>query len=150
MSVVFYQVPNSKTILTEVSAPTTNESAELKVILPNTVEASHEKHIPVCSVENNKLKVNVGSQPHPMLEEHYIEWIYVETSFGGTFCHLSPGDPPEVLFELVPTEVLSVYAYCNLHGLWQASNPPLPEYNQIDTAACSAEFGCIDPTDNVF
>ena len=38
----------------------------------NTVEASVEKHLPVVAVENNMVKVTIGSTLHPMTEEHHM------------------------------------------------------------------------------
>ena len=87
-------------------------------IIPGTVEASAEKHIPVWKVEGNKVVVNVGSIDHPMQPEHYIEWIYVETEQGGQRKALKPGDAPCAEFHLGDDKAVAVYAYCNLHGLW--------------------------------
>ncbi|MBQ8264115.1 MAG: desulfoferrodoxin, partial [Oscillospiraceae bacterium] len=52
---------------------------KMDALEPGTVEASAEKHIPAVTLEGDVLKVNVGSIDHPMLPEHYIEWVYVET-----------------------------------------------------------------------
>lgn len=86
---------------------------------PNTVEASGEKHIPAVTVDGDKLIVNVGSVDHPMLPEHFIEWVYVETEAGGQRKALKPGDAPNVTFALGDDKAKAVYAYCNLHGLWK-------------------------------
>lgn len=89
-------------------------------IVPGTTEASVEKHIPVYEVKDGKLYVTVGSAEHPMLPEHYIEWIAVETSNGNQRKALKPGEPPKAVFALNEgDEVLAVYAYCNLHSLWK-------------------------------
>ena len=85
---------------------------------PGTVEASHEKHIPVVSVEDGKVKVDIGSVPHPMIDEHFIQWVYLQTDRGGQRKCLSPGDAPEVNFALAEEKPVAVFAYCNLHGLW--------------------------------
>lgn len=85
---------------------------------PGTVEASHEKHIPVVSVEDGKVKVDIGSVPHPMIDEHFIQWVYLQTDRGGQRKCLSPGDAPEVSFALAEEKPVAVFAYCNLHGLW--------------------------------
>ena len=90
-------------------------------IIPGTVDASREKHIPVWSVEGNIVHVTVGSVEHPMLPEHFIEWISIETQQGNQRKELRPGDKPEASFALCEgDEVEAVYAYCNLHGLWKA------------------------------
>ena len=88
-------------------------------LVPNTVEASGEKHIPVVTVENDVLTVNVGSVDHPMIPEHFIEWVYVETEKGGQRKALKPGEAPNVSFCLGGDKPVAVYAYCNLHGLWK-------------------------------
>ena len=90
-------------------------------IIAGTVEASREKHIPVYEVEGNIVKVNVGSIDHPMADVHYIEWVSLETKEGNQIKSLKPGDEPKVEFAITPNdEVIAVYAYCNLHGLWKA------------------------------
>lgn len=90
-------------------------------IVPGTTDAAVEKHVPVCELDGNILTVTVGEVEHPMLEEHYIEWIAVQTSSGNQRKILKPGDAPKATFALVDgDEVLAVYAYCNLHSLWKA------------------------------
>lgn len=90
-------------------------------LIPGTVEASAEKHIPVPSVNGSVVKVAVGSVDHPMIEEHYIPWVYLQTTVGGQRKNLVPGVAPEVTFALAEGETpVAVYAYCNLHGLWKA------------------------------
>ena len=84
------------------------------------VEASHEKHIPVVTVEGNTVRVNVGSVTHPMSEEHHIAWIYLQTNRGGQRKCLDVTGAPEVTFALADETPVAVYAYCNLHGLWKA------------------------------
>lgn len=91
---------------------------KMQQLVPNSVEASGEKHVPAVTVEGDKIKVRVGSVDHPMLEEHYIGWIYVQTENGGQRKALKPGSAPEVEFTLAGDKAVAVYAYCNLHGLW--------------------------------
>ena len=94
---------------------------KMQQIIPGTVEASVEKHIPVYCVKENIVEVEVGSVEHPMQDVHYIEWISIQTKQGNQRKTLKPGDAPKTLFALVPgDEVVAVYAYCNLHGLWKA------------------------------
>lgn len=88
-------------------------------LVPNTVEASGEKHIPSVSISGDVVTVNVGSVDHPMVDEHFIEWVYVKTDKGGQRKHLKPGQAPNVVFHLGGDKPLAVYAYCNLHGLWK-------------------------------
>ena len=86
-----------------------------------TVEASREKHIPVCELKDGKAYVTVGSVEHPMEEKHYIEWILLQTNLGNQRKTLAPGMEPKVVFPLLDGEkVEAVYAYCNLHSLWKA------------------------------
>ena len=90
-------------------------------VIPGTVDASLEKHVPVYSVEGNNVVVNVGSVIHPMSEEHYIEWISLVTNNGVQRKYLNPNDEPKACFAICDNEeVKEVYAYCNLHGLWKA------------------------------
>ena len=88
-------------------------------VVSNTVEASSEKHLPAVTVEDGVINVNVGSVDHPMADEHYIEWVYVETESGGQRKYLKPSEEPNVTFSLGDDKAVAVYAYCNLHGLWK-------------------------------
>ena len=77
--------------------------------------------VPVVEVEGNLVKVTVGSTLHPMAEEHFIQWIALETEQGNQRKTLKPGQEPTVTFALVPGDkVVAAYEYCNLHGLWKA------------------------------
>ncbi|MDO5328887.1 MAG: desulfoferrodoxin family protein [Coriobacteriia bacterium] len=90
-------------------------------IVANTVDAAVEKHVPVYRVEGNKVVVNIGEADHPMLDEHYIEWVAIQTKLGGQRKTLAPGDKPNCCFRLCDNdELVAVYCYCNLHGLWKA------------------------------
>ncbi|MBO5880189.1 MAG: desulfoferrodoxin [Paraprevotella sp.] len=87
-------------------------------LVPNTVDASQEKHVPVVTrVDDCRIKVEVGSVPHPMTEEHHIAFIYVETENGGV--QISLKDKPEAVFCTCNDKPVAVYEYCNLHGLWK-------------------------------
>ena len=90
-------------------------------IIPGTTDAAVEKHVPVYQVEGNVVKVQVGSVDHPMLPEHFIQWVSIQTRQGNQRKALKPGGEPKVCFALCEgDEVEAVYAYCNLHGLWKA------------------------------
>lgn len=94
---------------------------KMEEIIPGTVDAAVEKHVPVYKQDGDKIYVTVGEVEHPMLEEHYIEWIAVQTDAGVYRKSLKPGDEPKACFTLCCGEKLeAVYAYCNLHGLWKA------------------------------
>ncbi len=91
---------------------------EMEELIPNTVDASGEKHLPVVTrIDQNTIKVEVGSVPHPMLPEHHIAFIYVETQRGGVRVNLT--DKPEAIVCTCADEPIAVYEYCNLHGLWK-------------------------------
>lgn len=88
-------------------------------LIPGSVDASLEKHVPVVTVEGNTVTVAIGSVAHPMTEEHYIQWVYLQTTAGGQRKCFSPGDAPTVTFALTEGEPVAAFAYCNLHGLWK-------------------------------
>ena len=89
-------------------------------LVPGTVDAAVEKHIPVYEVNDGKVVVTVGEVEHPMVEAHYIEWIVVQTNQGVHRKHLAPEQEPKTCFRLCDNETVeAVYAYCNLHGLWK-------------------------------
>jgi superoxide reductase len=92
---------------------------EMEELVANTVDAAKEKHVPVVTVDGNIVTVEVGSVTHPMEEKHYIQWIYLQTKNGGQRKCLSPGDEPKATFALDNDEVVAVFEYCNIHGLWK-------------------------------
>lgn len=93
---------------------------EMTELVANTVEASVEKHLPVVEVKDRIVNVKVGSVAHPMVQEHNIEWIYLETINGIQRKLLKVDSQPEMSFALTEDdEPIAVYAYCNLHGLWK-------------------------------
>ena len=89
-------------------------------VLPNTTDAAGEKHVPVVEVDGGKVFVKVGEVAHPMLEEHFIQWIAIETQNGRQRKVLSPSDAPEAVFYIEEGDsVIAAYEYCNLHGFWK-------------------------------
>lgn len=93
---------------------------EMKELVAGTTDASLEKHVPVITVDGKNITVAVGSVAHPMLPEHYIEWIALVTEKGYQFKSLKPGDEPVADFVLVDGDkVVAAYEYCNLHKLWK-------------------------------
>ena len=93
----------------------------MEELIAGSVDAAAEKHVPVIAVDGDIVTVKVGEVAHPMLEEHFIEWVYIKTEQGGQRKALKPGDAPEVAFALAAGDkVVAAYAYCNLHGLWKA------------------------------
>lgn len=94
----------------------------MKELVPNTVDAAKEKHLPVITVSGNIVTVTVGSVLHPMTPEHYIQWICIETKNGRQRKTLEPGKEPKAKFALTDgDEIVAAYAYCNLHGLWKTN-----------------------------
>ena len=92
---------------------------KMNELVPNTVEASGEKHVPAVTVNENIVEVNVGSVDHPMIDVHWIEWVQLVTENGVQRKVLNPGEAPHVTFILNGEKPVAVYAYCNLHGLWK-------------------------------
>lgn len=94
---------------------------EMKELVPGTVDASREKHVPVWTVRDGIVCVRVGETPHPMTEAHSIRWIVVRTRYGGQIRWLQSGEAPEACFFLDKSDMVeAVYAFCNLHGLWMS------------------------------
>lgn len=94
---------------------------KMEKLVPNTVDASQEKHVPVLSQSGDLVTVSVGSVEHPMGEEHHIAWIVLETKQGVQRKALVPGAAPQAQFRLLEGDApVAAYAYCNLHGLWKA------------------------------
>jgi len=95
---------------------------EMKELVANTQDASTEKHVPVITKEGNLVTVTVGSTLHPMVEKHWIEWVYIQTKKGGQRKQLFPGEQPVATFALTDDDEMEIaYEYCNLHGLWKAT-----------------------------
>lgn len=89
-------------------------------LVANTEDAAQEKHVPVAVRKEDKIYVEVGSVAHPMEDVHYIEWIALVTDSGIERINLSPGQEPKAVF-CDRDDVVDVYEYCNLHGLWKTT-----------------------------
>ncbi|AUS97018.1 desulfoferrodoxin [Clostridium thermosuccinogenes] len=87
-------------------------------LVANTSDGAKEKHVPAITKEGGKIKVQIGSVVHPMIPEHHIEWIGLETDDKLEIVYLKPGMEPKAEFAEVSQG--TVYEYCNLHGLWKA------------------------------
>ena len=93
---------------------------EMKELKAGVTDAATEKHVPVVEQNGNIVTVKVGEVTHPMLPEHFIEFIVLETNKGHQVKHLLPGEAPVATFALVEgEEVVAAYEHCNLHGLWK-------------------------------
>ncbi|NLC72802.1 MAG: desulfoferrodoxin [Ruminococcaceae bacterium] len=121
----FYYCPHCGNIIAMVKpsgVPVVCCGENMKELVPNTVDASAEKHVPVIEVNGNVVKVTVGSAPHPMVPEHLIEWISIQTKQGNQRKVLAAGAEPTLSFALLEgDELVAAYAYCNLHGLWKTN-----------------------------
>ena len=108
-------------VVKEKSSAITCCGDQMTVLDPGTSDGAFEKHLPVITQEGSKVTINVGSVDHPMMEAHYIEWIVIETKKGAQKANLKPGDAPKAEFILADDDqLISAYAYCNLHSLWKA------------------------------
>lgn len=86
----------------------------------NTVDAAEEKHVPVIEKTDTGVKVKIGPDPHPMEQEHYIEWVEIIANGQVYRKFLKPGDEPEAEFNIKAGKT-AAREYCNLHGLWKSS-----------------------------
>ena len=91
----------------------------MKLFNESTTDEGKEKHVPVLEKANGGVKVKVGSNPHPMEEKHYIEWIEVIDGEKSCRHYLKPGIAPESVFTGYGTNV-TAREYCNIHGLWKS------------------------------
>ena len=106
-------------MVNERAVPTICCGEAMEEMIPNTSDGAFEKHVPVYEVEGNIVHVTVGEVEHPMLDNHYIEWIVLETNKGNQRKKLKPGEAPVADFALLPgEEVIRVLEHCNLHGLY--------------------------------
>lgn len=116
----FYKCPICGNIITVIKG---NDSlvkccgSELMELTPGTVDAALEKHVPVYEIKGNEIIVSVGEVIHPMVDEHYIEFIAQVTESGMNLVKLNPNDEPKARFPYIKGS--KIYAYCNLHGLWE-------------------------------
>jgi len=91
----------------------------MRLMRENTTDGAKEKHVPVVERISGGYRVRVGSAEHPMLSNHYIQWIELFDGDALMRRYLKPGDKPEATFR---TDSDTVYAreYCNLHGNWRS------------------------------
>ena len=107
-------------IINDTNVPLICCGKQMEELKANTTDAAVEKHVPVIAENENLVTITVGETIHPMTEEHYIMWIHVFTNNCEYQIDLKPNDNPSITFTISDNEeVLEVYAYCNLHGLWK-------------------------------
>ncbi len=127
---------NLITKIVDSSVPVVCCGKAMDEIVAGSVEASEEKHIPVYALDGNKVFVMVGDVEHPMQKEHFIQWIAIETEKGSQIKYLSPEEKPAASFTIGSDDkLLTVYAFCNLHGLWKKDyeEPVVCDLKPLDT-----------------
>lgn len=119
----FFMCAHCKNIIVKVEdkrVPVVCCGEKMAELVPNTSDGAGEKHVPVVAVEGSTVTVKVGEVAHPMLEEHHIAWIVLETNKGFQIKYLDHTGAPEAVFALAEGEsAVAAYEYCNLHGLWK-------------------------------
>ena len=124
MELKFYYCAHCGNIVTYVQdkgVPVVCCGEPMQELVPGTVDAALEKHVPVVERNGSTVTVKVGSVEHPMLPEHYITFIALETRNGVQYRFLQPGGKPEAVFALTDgDDVVAAWEHCNLHGLWKA------------------------------
>lgn len=113
--VKFYQLENKSVV-----AVINGEGADMtnaKLLVPGSVDAAQEKHVPVVQKEGSDVVVTVGSVIHPMEEKHHIAFIALASEDGLEIKYLKAGDHPQAHFK-APAHGIA-YEFCNLHGLWK-------------------------------
>ena len=120
--VKFYICETCKNIITKIvdsKVPVVCCGKPMKELVPGAVDGALEKHVPAVTIDGKTVKVQIGEVIHPMLAEHYIQFIALETKNGCQIKNLKAGDEPKAEFVLADgDEAVAVYEYCNLHGLW--------------------------------
>ena len=112
---------NIATLLVNKGAPLSCCGTVMNLLEANTVDASTEKHVPIINRRKNEIIVSVGSTLHPNDNEHHISFIALHTDAGVQYRMPKIGTDPISVFCLQNDEqVIAVYEYCNLHGLWKA------------------------------
>lgn len=90
----------------------------MEKLVAKTADVGREKHVPVIEKIQGGVKVKVGSVPHPMETEHYIEWIEIIADGKAYRQFLNPGDAPQAEFAVKAAQI-SAREFCNVHGLWE-------------------------------
>ena len=120
----FYRCEHCGNIITFVHSagvPVMCCGQKMTELVPGTTDGAAEKHVPVVEVQGSTVQVKVGSVEHPMLPEHFIQFIAIETKHGSQIKYLQPGEKPQASFVLADgDQMVAAYEYCNLHGLWKA------------------------------
>ncbi|MCQ2486803.1 MAG: desulfoferrodoxin Dfx [Clostridia bacterium] len=118
----FYKCEKCGAIATFLKGSCTLKCCDEDMIIldANESDGAEEKHVPAVTVNGNTVYVQIGEVAHPMLEEHHIEFIALETEQGIQVKYLKPGEAPDAYFALAEGDrVIAVYEHCNIHGLWK-------------------------------
>lgn len=91
---------------------------KMQEVVPNTTDGALEKHVPVVEAGKGTVTIKVGAVTHPMLPEHYIEFIAAATGDTVSIKYLKPGQAPE--YTLSADGEVTAYELCNLHGFWKS------------------------------
>ena len=123
MAVKFYRCSHCGNIIYKVvdsKVPVVCCGQKMEELIPGTTDGAAEKHVPAVSVDGKLVRVKVGSVEHPMVEEHWITFVVLETCKGYQVKYLNPSEKPVAEFVLAEGECpVAAYEYCNLHGLWK-------------------------------
>lgn len=112
---------NIMEVINESGIPVICCGQKMTELIPGLSDGAQEKHVPVAVVNEDEVVVMIGAVEHPMVEEHYIQWIAIETTNGSQRRKLDYTDKPRAEFKLAKgEELMAVYEYCNIHGLWKA------------------------------
>ncbi|SCY10998.1 superoxide reductase [Lachnospiraceae bacterium XBB2008] len=118
----FYKCETCGNIITKLNdsgVPVVCCGKPMTELVPGATDGALEKHVPAVTVDGSKVTVQVGEVEHPMMEEHFIQFIVLETEGGFQKKTLKPGDKPVAEFIVAEGDkAVAAYEYCNLHGLW--------------------------------
>lgn len=121
MQIKFYKSADSGDAVIKVfetNAPATSPDGLVELV-PDSTDGATEKHVPVVEVDGDHIHVNIGSADHPMLPEHFIQFICLVTEQTYEIHTLEPGNAPHTDFYISRGDKpVAVYEYCNIHGLW--------------------------------
>lgn len=128
MKTIFYVCPICGNVIVKLADSGVVPSccgSPMHQLTPNVTDVGEEKHVPVVGrIDDWTICAEIGSIPHPMTEEHYIHFIYLETEHGAQLRYLKPGDNAAACFCCKNDKPVAIYEYCNKHGLWKTANIP--------------------------
>ncbi len=93
---------------------------EMKLLKSRSTDGMPEKHVPFVEHMGTSHVIKVGSQPHPMTNEHFIQFIeaisddrrYLKRKY------LNPDEEPEMVIKCLEEDDFEAREYCNIHGLY--------------------------------